>query len=119
MAKPLPSDSISRDSDDIDVRLRRRRQVVVVRGGDSVAPLPPPPGRKRMPTLLGLDHRERQDTLYDEVVAPPDSRSRPAVLREDADEQIIEEYRREAARILGEGLFAECRYSSEYDISTE
>ncbi len=72
-----------------------------------------------MPTLLGLDHRERQDTLSGDVVPPPDSRTRPAVLREDADELIIEEYRREAARILGEGLFAETRYSSEYDISTD
>lgn len=63
-----------------------------------------------MATLIGLDHRERQDTLHGEA---PASRSRPVVVREDADERIIEEYRREAARILGDGRLSSFDFSME------
>ena len=102
------------EEESVDVRVRRRRQAVVVCRGDSSAPLlpPPPSGRRRQPTLMGLDHRERQETLTS-IEPPPESRVRPAVLREDIDEQIVEEYRREAARILSEGRL------SEYDIVVE
>ncbi len=126
VAQPLRDDW--RDDECVDVRVRRRRQAVVVRRGDSTAPLvPPPAARRREPTLPGLDRRERQETLA--LVSPPrvepsressscaepppESRTRPVVLREDIDEQIVEEYRREAMRIL-----SECRLS-EYDIVVE
>jgi hypothetical protein len=92
------------EEEGVDVRVRRRRQAVVVRRGDSADPLlaPPPSGRRRQPTLMGLDCRERQETLP-VIEPPPSSRVRPVVLREDVDEQIIEEYRRQAALILSEG----------------
>lgn len=64
---------------DVEVRLRRRRQAVVVRAGDARGELEleVPRGRRRMPTLLGLDQRERLDTLYDEdVTSAPASHTR-------------------------------------------
>jgi hypothetical protein len=78
--------------------------MVVVRAGEALAGdlQPHGPGRRRMQTLLGLDQRERLDTLWDELASeqPPASGLRPVVLVDGIDDDLAEEYRREAERIL-------------------
>lgn len=96
---------------DVEVRLHRRRQMVVVRAGDShqEIDLGASSGRRRLPTLPGLDRRERLDTLHDtdDVTAPPESRTRPRVLIDDVDDDLARRYRAEAERILREGLLVD------------
>jgi len=77
-----------------------------------------------MPTLIGLDVRERQDTVPDVEADLGDTgwgdvendwgaesrtlvamKRRPEVLREGRDEALAEAYRREAQAILDSGLF--------------
>lgn len=88
--------------------------MVVVRAGDSQDDIPPPASfaRRRLPTLRGLDQRERLDTLpdaWDEESLPPPSesapgsRSRPLVLLDGVDDEQAQEYLAEAERILREG----------------
>lgn len=95
-----------------EVRLHRRRQIVVVRASESSAELCPllPRGRRSVPTLPGLDARERLDTIPDplpEAAPAPHAsspRPRPVVLRDDVDDDLAQEYLAEAERILREGL---------------
>ncbi len=107
------------------MRVREPRQQVVVRAG-----LAPPElaaarsalARSDTPTLLGLDVRERQETLpeTDDLVEPgwqcPESdwadegktlvalRRRPLVIRESEQDEVAQ-YRAEARRILESGVF--------------
>lgn len=110
----------------VRVRVRRPRQQIVVRA----ASLPDEPQARRAtwsrsdtPTLIGLDVRERQDTLPElEVDADTGWRDvendwggeartlvamkrRPVVLREGSDDALADEYRRQAQAILDSGLF--------------
>lgn len=90
----------------VEIRLHRRRQTVVVRAGDSQEDIEllEGPGRRRMPTLPGLDARERLETIPDGFAeAPPASRTRPVVLLDDVDDERAAEYLAEAERILREG----------------
>lgn len=110
----------------VRVRVRRPRQQIVVRAA-SLPDEPParraPEPRSEMPTLIGLDVRERQDTLP-EVDAGTDTgwgdvehdwgpetrtlvamKRRPVVLREGVDDALADEYRREAQALLDSGLF--------------
>lgn len=95
-----------------EVRLHRRRQIVVVRASQSSPELSPllPRARRSVPTLPGLDARERLDTIPDSVSgAPPAShvvspRPRPVVLLDDVHDDLAQQYRAEAERILREGL---------------
>jgi len=110
----------------VRVRVRRPRQQIVVRA----ASLPDEPVSRRAswarsdtPTLIGLDVRERQETLP-EPDADTDTgwrdvendwgaeartlvaiKRRPVVLREGTDDALAEEYRRQAQAILDSGLF--------------
>jgi hypothetical protein len=89
--------------------------MVVVRAGDSQEDIPPPASfaRRRLPTLRGLDQRERLDTLPDawerdsmdpEATSAASSvRARPAVLLDGVDDEQAQEYLAEAERILREG----------------
>ena len=106
--------------------MRQRPQQVVVRAGAShpVSCVHPRLSRSDTPTLIGLDVRERQDTLPEADLEEPPGweyqendwlreektllaiKRRPAVLREDIDDDLVEGYRREAERILASGLFA-------------
>ena len=88
-----------------------------------------PPNRRRAwsrsdtPTLIGLDVRERQDTLP-ELTSEEDTgwrdvendwgaeartlvaiKRRPVVLREGRDDALADEYRRQAQEILDSGRF--------------
>ena len=110
----------------VRVKVRPPQQQVVVRAGS----LPETPRNQRTawcrsdtPTLIGLDVRERQETLPD---VDPESdtgwgdvqndwggdartlialKRRPEVLREGSDDALVEEYRRQAQAILDSGRF--------------
>src|SRR5690606_24151948 len=106
---------------DSHVRIRvRRPQQVVVRAGSADPVRLAPHGRlsrSDTPTLIGLDVRERQDTLPEAELEeepgwePQENdwlwedktllaiKRRPVVLRE-GDGELVERYRREAERIL-------------------
>jgi len=99
---------------------------VVVRAGSVAEALPSRRAawsRSDTPTLIGLDVRERQDTLP-ELASDADTgwcdvendwgaeartlvalKRRPAVLREGWDDALADEYRRQAQAILDSGLF--------------
>lgn len=115
-----PRDSSPELTPDSHVRVvvRRRQQQVVVRAGSASSE----PGervscwtRSSTPTLIGLDVRERQDTLPEQEVPQadlsvrpescPGSKQRPVVLREGIDDALAEYYRQEAQRILDSGVF--------------
>lgn len=110
----------------VRVRVRGPQQQVVVRAG---AIAEDAPHRRRAwsrsdtPTLIGLDVRERQDTLP-ELTSDEDTgwrdvendwgteartlvalKRRPAVLREGRDDALADEYRRRAQEILDSGHF--------------
>ncbi len=106
--------------------MRRPRQQIVVRAASLPGELRSPPSsgsRSDTPTLIGLDVRERQDTLP-ELRADADTgwsdvendwggegrtlvamKRRPVVLREGRDDALADEYRRQAQALLDAGLF--------------
>lgn len=110
----------------IRVRVRRPQQQVVVRAAsltDELQSRRTTWSRSDTPTLIGLDVRERQDTLP-ELEADIDTgwgdvendwgrdartlvamKRRPVVLREGRDDALADEYRRQAQAILDSGLF--------------
>ena len=111
----------------VRVRVQKPRQQVIVRAGAGparFAGVHVAASRSDTPTLIGLDVRERQDTLPDaELVDEPAGwvsiandwedeqktllaiKRRPVVLREGRDDALVEQYRREAERILASGIF--------------
>jgi hypothetical protein len=116
---------LSESDSGIRVVVRRRPQQVVVRAGDASNDKAPELNLERSdtPTLLGLDVRERQDTLPDEdgtaavLGQVPEQdwsddartlvalKKRPVVIREGRDDMLVEQYRAEARRILESGIF--------------
>lgn len=111
----------------VRVRVREPRQQVVVRAGAGPARFAAAhvaASRSDTPTLIGLDVRERQDTLPDADLADEPAgwvsiandweddqktllaiKRRPVVLREGRDDVLVEQYRREAELILASGIF--------------
>lgn len=111
----------------VRVRVRPPQQQVVVRAASLPEAAPnrrASCSRSDTPTLIGLDVRERQDTLPD-AEAEADTgwrdvendwgvasqtlvamKRRPVVLREGRDDALADEYRRQAQAILDSGLFA-------------
>ena len=110
----------------VRVRVRRPQQQVVVRAGSRLEALESRQtcrSRSDTPTLIGLDVRERQDTLPDadtdtdtgwrdvendwggEQKTLVAMKRRPVVLREGRDDALADEYRRQAQAILDSGLF--------------
>lgn len=110
----------------VRVRVRPPQQQVVVRAGSLPETLRNPGttwSRSDTPTLIGLDVRERQETLPDlDSVSENgwgdvqndwggDARTlvalkrRPEVLREGSDDALADAYRREAQAILDSGRF--------------
>ena len=106
----------------VRVRVRRPKQQVVVRAG-SAPSKSTRWSKSATPTLIGLDVREQKASLPD-LDAGGDTgwgdlendwegetktllalKRRPGVLREGADEALVEEYRRQAQAILDSGLF--------------
>lgn len=102
----------------VEVRLHRRRQMVVVRAGESQAAIEPPAGRRRMPTLIGLDYRERLDTLREEWMSDS-PRPRPTVLVDGVDDDLAQTYRAEAERILREGLLPQIQAQADHGEALE
>ena len=110
----------------VRVRVRPPQQQVVVRAGalpEAASSRRTAWSRSDTPTLIGLDVRERQDTLP-EVAADADTgwgdvendwggesrtlvaiKRRPVVLREGRDDALADEYRRQAQAILDSGRF--------------
>lgn len=125
---PLPTASFEQTPDSgVRVRVREPRQQVVVRAGS--APITFARShvaltRSDTPTLIGLDVRERQDTLPDAELDDESPgwvsisndwdddqktllalKRRPIVLREGRDDALVEHYRCEVERILASGIF--------------
>jgi hypothetical protein len=105
---PLASAALEPES------LPARRQCVVVRSGLAAAPAlleQLTAHRERLPTLLGLGVPELSGALLDAANEfrgrnLPPYRPRAEVLIEDIDDELADQYRAEADRLIASGLFS-------------